>query len=66
MWIEADAKHWMIVDASKLDTLYINYRGPSSYAVVGTIGDRDLTIKLFKTESDAVSFCVGLRAKLDE
>lgn len=66
MWIEAeDTPHKRMVDAYKLDTIYVTRKNSGNWAVVGTILDRDICIKAgFSCESDAVDFLVDLLGKL--
>lgn len=66
MWIEAeDNPHSRVVDAEKLDTMYVSRKGYGSWAVVGTILDRDILLKGgFSCEADALAFLADLVSKL--
>lgn len=65
MWIETEGSHRMILDANKLDTIYVSYKGAGQYAVIGTIGSRDICIKVLGTEKDATDFLEALKGKLE-
>lgn len=65
MWIEAESSHGKIVDAAKLDTLYVVYKGQGNYAVVGTMGDRDILLKVLATAKDAAEWLLTMKAKLE-
>lgn len=65
MWIEAEDKHYKIVDARKLDTMYICYRRSGEYAIIGVIANRDIALTTRGTESDAEAFIKDLQEKLN-
>ena len=65
MWIEAEHQHGRLVDAAKLDTIYIVYKGHASYAVVGTIGDRDIILKSLPNAAAASEYLAAMKAKLE-
>lgn len=65
MWIEAESPNGKLVDAAKLDTIYVVYKGQSHYAVVGSIGDRDITLKILATGKEAAEWLLAMKAKLE-
>lgn len=65
MWISAESSLGMIIDAAKLDTIYVKYKGNGNYAVVGTIGDRDLLLETLSNQKEAVEYLGTLKAKLE-
>lgn len=65
MWIEADSQHGKYVDAAKLDTIYVTYKGTGHYAVVGSIGDRDILLKVCGSGKEAADFLLTIKARLE-
>lgn len=56
-WIEAEGRHRRVVNAEKLETIYVTYKRPGVWGVVGTIGNSDILIHEYPSEkaaSDAV------------
>jgi hypothetical protein len=61
MWITCEHKHFMALAMAKCDTVYVDYKGPANYAVIATIGHRDICIKAnFGCAKDAVEFAQTL------
>lgn len=66
MWIDADAKQHMMVNTDMIDTIYVQHKGHGHYAVICTIGDRDILLKdRLGSESDAEAWMRALEAKMD-
>lgn len=65
MWIEADGPHKRLVNAAKLDTMYVTYKGSGNWSAIGTVGDRDIFLKMFKSETEASGWLSTIRAKLE-
>lgn len=64
IWEPVDFKHKKAVNANKLDTLYVEYKSNGNWAVIGTIGDRDILIKTCACERDANDWMDALLKKL--
>lgn len=64
VWLEADDQHKRVINGSKLETLYIRYKSYGNWAVLGTIGDRDVHIKTCANEADAQEWLEMLLKKL--
>lgn len=63
-WIDAEAPHKMIVDASKLESIRVSYKGYSGWAVVGCIGINDFRLKTLASERAAADWLLELQNRL--
>lgn len=52
-WIEGEGKHRVMVNGAKLETIYVHYRMGGNWAVIGTIGSRDISLGTFASEREA-------------
>jgi hypothetical protein len=64
IWIEAEFAHKKVINGTKLDSLYVQYKSNGNWAVLGTIGDRDILIKTCACERDANDWLDALQKKL--
>jgi len=64
MWIKIENAHIAYADASKFDTLYLSYKGNGQYAIVASIGPRDIHIATYTGEALASSHLQDIVAQL--
>lgn len=61
MWIKTDARYASFAQVNKFDTIYVAHVASGNWKVCGTIGDRDILIKMgIGNEASATEFAESL------
>lgn len=61
MWIACEHQTYLALQIAKCDTVYVIRKGSCNYAVIGTVGDRDILIKGgIASEKEAKEFAENL------